>query len=161
VLAGKETDKIHNFGHHRLSVFGIATEEELALVRPVSRALMARDALRADDFGGLSFGPAAKAILKGETGVEIVLQPRRAGRKQRVAREEAENPLFQALRARRREIAAASGMPPYVIFHDSTLREMAAVRPSTLAAMGELPGVGAAKLQRYGPAFLEVLLAGG
>jgi ATP-dependent DNA helicase RecQ len=161
VLAGKETDKIHNFGHHRLSVFGIATEEELALVRPVSRALMARDALRADDFGGLSFGPAAKAILKGETGVEIVLPPRRTARKQRVAREEAENPLFQALRAKRREIAAAAGMPPYVIFHDSTLREMAAVRPSTLAAMGELPGVGAAKLQRYGPAFLEVLLAGG
>jgi ATP-dependent DNA helicase RecQ len=158
VLAGKETDKVHNFGHHRLSVFGIANEEELALVRPVSRALMARDALRADDYGGLSFGPGAKPILKGEQKLEIVIPPRRkSGRKARVQAEEADNPLFAALRAKRREIAAASGLPPYVIFHDSTLREMAALRPTTLAGLGELPGVGAAKLERYGPAFLEVI----
>ena len=158
VLAGKETDKVHNFGHHRLSVFGIATEEELALVRPVSRALLARDALRADDFGGLSFGPGAKPILKGEASLEIVLPQRQKTRKRRAAAE-AESPLFNALRAKRREIAAAAGMPPYVIFHDSTLREMAALRPSSLAAMAEVPGVGAAKLERYGPAFLDVLLA--
>jgi ATP-dependent DNA helicase RecQ len=157
VLAGKETDKIHANGHHRLSVFGIASEEELALVRPVSRALMARDALRADDYGGLSFGPGAKPILKGEASLEIVLPPRRKGRKQRVRTEEADNPLFAALRAKRREIAAAAGMPPYVIFHDSTLREMAALRPTSLAAMGEVPGVGAAKLERYGAAFLAVI----
>ena len=80
VLAGRETDKVLSFGHHRLSVFGIADEEELALVKPVARALLARDALRADDFGGLSFGPAAKAILKGEETVEIVLPPKRARR---------------------------------------------------------------------------------
>src|SRR4051812_32712307 len=53
VLAGRETDKVRNFGHHRLSVFGIADEEEMALVKPVARALLARDALRADDYGGL------------------------------------------------------------------------------------------------------------
>jgi ATP-dependent DNA helicase RecQ len=157
VLAGKETDKIISFGHHRLSVFGIANDEELALVRPVSRALMARDALRADDFGGLSFGPGAKPILKGETRLQVVLEQRRQGRKARVRSDEAESPLFSALRAKRRAIASAAGMPPYVIFHDSTLREMAAVRPSTLSAMGEVPGVGAAKLDRYGPAFLDVI----
>jgi ATP-dependent DNA helicase RecQ len=157
VLAGKETDKVHSFGHHRLSVFGIANADELALVRPVSRALMARDALRADDFGGLSFGPGAKPILKGEAKLEIVLPPRRTGRKARVRAEEAGSPLFEALRAKRREIASASGVPPYVIFHDSTLREMAALRPASLAAMAELPGVGAAKLERYGAAFLEVI----
>ena len=66
VLAGKETDKVHGFGHHRLSVFGIGSAEEIALVRPVARALIARDALRADAYGGLSFGPGAKPILKGE-----------------------------------------------------------------------------------------------
>jgi len=158
VLAGKETDKVHNFGHHRLSVFGIANEEELALVRPVSRALMARDALRADDFGGLSFGPGAKPILKGEEKLEIVIPPRRTGRKARVRAEEAESPLFAALRAKRREMAAAAGLPPYVIFHDSTLREMAALRPTSLAALAEVPGVGAAKLERYGSAFLSVIL---
>jgi len=159
VLAGKETDKVHANGHHRLSVFGIASEEELALVRPVSRALMARDALRADDFGGLSFGPGAKPILKGEQKLEIVLPPRQRGRKARVRTEEAENPLFAALRAKRRELAAAASVPPYVIFHDATLREMAALRPGSLAEMAEVPGVGAAKLQRYGPAFLEVIAA--
>jgi ATP-dependent DNA helicase RecQ len=157
VLAGRETDKIHANGHHRLSVFGIATEEELALVRPVSRALMARDALRADDYGGLSFGPGAKPILKGEQALEIVIPPRRKARRQRRASGEAENPLFAALRAKRREIAAASGVPPYVIFHDSTLREMAALRPDSLSAMAQVPGVGAAKLDRYGPAFLSVI----
>ena len=159
VLAGRETDKVQGFGHHRLSVFGIATEEELALVKPVSRALLARDALRADDYGGLSFGPAAKPILKGEATLEVVLTERRRTRKQRVAADEADNPLFAALRAKRRELASAAGIPPYVIFHDSTLREMAALRPGTLAAMGELSGVGAAKLERYGAAFLEVIEA--
>ncbi|MFN3724791.1 MAG: DNA helicase RecQ [Allosphingosinicella sp.] len=157
VLAGKETDKVHSFGHHRLSVFGIANDDELALVRPVSRALMARDALRADEHGGLSFGPGAKSILKGEQALEIVLPPRRKGRKARVAAEEDSSPLFKALRAKRRELAAAASVPPYVIFHDSTLREMAALRPSSLRAMAEVPGVGAAKLERYGDAFLEVI----
>ncbi len=159
VLAGRETDKVQGFGHHRLSVFGIATEEELAMVKPVSRALLARDALRADDYGGLSFGPAAKPILKGEASLEVVLTERRRTRKQRVAADEADNPLFAALRAKRRELASAAGLPPYVIFHDSTLREMAALKPGTLAAMGELSGVGAAKLERYGAAFLEVIEA--
>jgi ATP-dependent DNA helicase RecQ len=159
VLAGKETDKVHSFGHHRLSVFGIASADELALLRPVSRALMARDALRADDYGGLSFGPAAKPILKGEARLEIVLPPRRTGRKARARSGggERESPLFEALRAKRREIASAASVPPYVIFHDSTLREMAALRPASLAALAEVPGVGAAKLERYGSAFLEVI----
>ena len=161
VLAGRETDKVIGQGHHRLSVFGIATEEELALVRPVGRALLARDALRADDYGGLSFGPGAKPILKGEATVEIVVPPRRT-RKRRAggpALGAAESPLFEALRAKRRELAQAASVPPYVIFHDSTLREMAAARPDSRAALGELPGVGAAKLDRYGDAFLAVIRA--
>jgi ATP-dependent DNA helicase RecQ len=161
VLAGRETDKVHNFGHHRLSVFGIADEEELALVKPVARALLARDALRADDYGGLSFGPGARPILKGEAKLEIILPPRRAKRRRdRKAADYRHDPLFEALRARRREIAAASGVPPYVIFHDSTLRAMAETRPAGLDALGQLPGVGAAKLAQYGEAFLEVIAAG-
>ena len=160
VLAGRETDKIHNFGHHRLSVFGIADEEELALVKPVARALLARDALRADDFGGLSFGPAARAILKGEEKVEIVLPPRRTRqRRNRTAAEYPHDPLCEALRARRRELAAEGGVPPYVIFHDSTLREMATARPASLAAMRGIDGVGDTKLERYGAAFGEIIAA--
>lgn len=158
VLAGKETDKVVNFGHQRLSVFGIADAEELALVKPVARALMARDALRADDFGGLSFGPGAKAILKGEEKVEIVVPPKRAKRRERKgAAEYPHDPLFEALRARRREIAAEAGVPPYVVFHDSTLREMAELKPTSVQALSRVGGVGAAKLEKYGAAFVEVI----
>ena len=160
VLAGRETDKVRNFGHHRLSVFGIADEEELALVKPVARALLARDALRADDYGGLSFGPGAKPILKGEAKVEIVLPPKRTPPQGRGRRAEyPHDPLFEALRARRRELAAEAGVPPYVIFHDSTLREMAELKPTTLHALARVSGVGAAKLDRYGAAFVEIFAA--
>jgi ATP-dependent DNA helicase RecQ len=158
VLAGRETDKVIAQGHHRLSVFGIANEAELKLVKPVARALLARDALRADDYGGLSFGPAAKPILKGEEPVEIVLPPKRAPRR-RDRDSGPEDPLFDALRERRRDLAREQGVPPYVVFHDATLREMAAQRPSSLRALGAITGVGARKLDAYGAAFLEVIAA--
>ncbi|MDB5720255.1 MAG: recQ, partial [Alphaproteobacteria bacterium] len=157
VLAGKETDKVHGFGHHRLSVFGIANEEELALVKPIARALLARDALRADDYGGLSFGPSARAILKGEEEVRIVIPPKRARRARKGGIDYPHDPLFDALRARRRELAAEAGVPPYVIFHDSTLREMAERKPDTMQALSQVSGVGSAKLERYGAAFVEVI----
>ena len=157
VLAGKETDKILGLGHHRLSVFGIANEEEIRLIKPVARALLARDALRADDYGGLSFGPAAKPILKGEEAVAIVLPPKRE-RKRRASRDFGPaDPLFDALRERRRAIAKDQGVPPYVIFHDATLREMAAIKPQDRHALSEISGVGARKLEAYGDAFLEVI----
>jgi ATP-dependent DNA helicase RecQ len=157
VLAGRETDKVLGFRHQHLSVFGIADADELALVKPVARALMARDALRADDYGGLSFGPGAKPILKGAETLEIVLPPKRAKRRDRTVREYPHDPLFEALRARRRELAAEAGVPPYVIFHDSTLREMAELKPTTLHALARVSGVGEAKLERYGAAFVAVI----
>jgi ATP-dependent DNA helicase RecQ len=158
VLAGKQTDKILGAGHHSLSVFGIATPEELRLVKPVARALMARDALRADDFGGLSFGPGARPILKGEEPVAVVLPPKRAERRSRGASQDfPHDPLFEALREVRRTLAKDQGVPPYVIFHDSVLREMAAERPKSLAALSRIGGVGAAKLERYGDAFVAAI----
>ena len=157
VLAGRDTEKVLGQGHQRLSVFGIADEGELKLVKPVARALMARDALRADEHGGLSFGPAARAILKGEASVDVVLPPVRERRRDRGRDEGPADPLFEALRACRRDLAKAQGVPPYVIFHDATLREMAAARPATLGALGRVAGVGARKLETYGAAFLEVL----
>jgi ATP-dependent DNA helicase RecQ len=158
VLAGRGTDKIHGFGHHRLSVFGIAGEEELALMKPVARALMARDALRADEYGGLSFGPAARAILKGEERLELVLPPRRQRKSRRGGADNPDgDPLFEALRSCRRDLAKEAGVPPYVIFHDSTLREMAAVKPTSLSALSRVSGVGEAKLERYGEAFVGAI----
>jgi len=158
VLAGRDTDKVISNGHNRLSVFGIADEEELKLVRPVARVLIARDALRADDYGGLSFGPSARPILKGEESVGLVVQPKRERRRKRTEQQEyPHDPLFEALRAKRREIAKERGVPPYVIFHDSTLREMAGLHPTTLAGLAQVTGVGEAKREAYGDAFLEVL----
>ena len=156
VLAGKETDKVFSFDHHRLSVFGICSEDELRLVKPVARALIASDALRADAYGGLSFGPGARPILKGERAVTISVPP--AGRKRRRRADAGPaDPLFEALRAARREIAAESGVPPYVVFHDSTLREIAAARPRSLRELAQLGGVGEAKLARYGEQMLAAI----
>jgi ATP-dependent DNA helicase RecQ len=158
VLAGRDTDKVISNGHNRLSVYGIADEEELKLIRPVARALIARDALRADEYGGLSFGPSARPILKGEESVGLVLPPKRERkRRSRDAEEHPHDPLFEALRAKRREIAMERGVPPYVIFHDSTLREMSGLHPTTMAGLAQVTGVGQAKRDAYGEAFLEVL----
>jgi len=160
VLAGKDNEKVRGFGHHRLSVFGIASEDELGLIRPVARALIARDALRADAYGGLSFGPGAKPILKGEQQLVIAVPPRRK-RGSRRRFDGPADPLFDALREARRKIAADAGVPPYVIFHDSTLREIASRKPKTLNELSAVQGVGAVKLERYGEAMLLALSTNG
>src|SRR6185312_10474750 len=76
VLAGNDNEKVRSFGHHRLSVFGIASPEEIALMRPAARALIARDALRTDEYGGMCFGPGARPSLKGEQDVAIAVPPK-------------------------------------------------------------------------------------
>jgi ATP-dependent DNA helicase RecQ len=160
VLAGNDSEKVRGFGHHRLSVFGIATPDELALARPVARALIARDALRADAYGGLSFGPGAKPILKGDQQVTIAVPPPRK-RSSRKRLDGPADPLFDALREARRRLAADAGVPPYVIFHDSTLREIAARKPNDLNELSTVQGVGATKLERYGKAMLAALSTNG
>jgi ATP-dependent DNA helicase RecQ len=157
VLAGDGNEKVRNFGHDRLSVFGIATPEELALVRPVARALIARDALRADAYGGLSFGPGARPILKGEQDLTIAVPPpRKRGRRDRRGQGPTD-PCFEALREARRALAAKAGIPPYVVFHDSTLREIAERRPASLAELAQISGVGETKLARYGETLLKAV----
>jgi len=157
VLAGNDTEKVRSFGHHRLSVFGIASEDELALVRPAARALVARDALRADAYGGLSFGPGAKPILKGEQELVIAVPPKTKRQRRREAY--AADPVFDALREARRSLAAEAGVPAYVIFHDSTLREIAEARPASLSELAKVNGVGRTKLERYGEAMLAAVAA--
>ncbi|MBD3760603.1 DNA helicase RecQ [Rhizorhabdus sp.] len=160
VLAGRETEKILMLGHNRLSVFGIADESEQKLIKPVARALLARDALRADDYGGLSFGPAAKAILKGDEPLQLVLPPERQRRRKggkAGAADYPHDPLFEVLRTLRRDLAKAQGVPPYVVFPDVTLREMASLRPETLGGLAQISGVGAKKLETYGEAFLAAI----
>ena len=166
VLTGKANARATALGHDRLAVFGLADEEEQPLLKPIARALLAREALVADEHGGLALGPAARPILRGEVDVPLVLPPRRASSRRRSRGGSSvpdlpHDPLFEALRARRREIASEAGVPPYVIFHDATLREMATRRPMSRDAMAEISGVGERKLDAYGDAFLEVIRAGG
>ncbi|MBL8656611.1 MAG: DNA helicase RecQ [Altererythrobacter sp.] len=155
VLTGADDERIRRRGHDQLSVFGIVGAEEAPLLQPLARALQARGVLVADAHGGLALGGGARAILTGGEAVEIVIPPRRGSRRERASENPVGDPLFDALRALRRELAQEAGVPPYVIFHDSTLRAMAEARPGTLAALGALPGVGARKLEAYGARFLK------
>ena len=162
LLCGQSTERSLMNGHETLSVWNIVDGDEVGLIKPVLRALMLRDALRTNAHGGLEFGPAARALLKGEATLSVVVPPKRERRGRKagaVAANPADNPLFEALRARRRELAQAAGVPPYVIFHDSVLRDMAAQRPASRAELALLSGIGARKLDAYGDAFLEVILA--
>ncbi len=163
VLVGANDERITQRGHDQLSVFGIVTGEEAHLLRPLARALQARGSLIPTEHGGLALGGDAKDVLKGDAAVLIALAPK-AERSRKPRRERAGaavnplgDPLFEALRALRRDLAAEAGLPPYVIFHDSTLREMAQTRPASIAALGELGGVGTRKLEAYGEAFLGVI----
>ena len=129
ILTGRSDERIAARGHDQLSVFGIVSGDDARLIKPVARALQAQGHLAANEHGGLLLAGAARAILKGEMKLEIVVPPK--SRKER--RNEAnpvDDPLFEALRARRRELAETAGVPPYVIFHDATLRASRTARPA-------------------------------
>jgi ATP-dependent DNA helicase RecQ len=158
ILTGQSSERSLMNGHEALSVWGIVEAEEAALLKQVGRALLLKDALRPNPHGGLEFGPAARGLLKGEDTLPLVVTPKRERRRRKdAAPNPVGDPLFDALRACRRELAEEAGVPPYVVFHDSTLREMASVRPQSLRALGEITGVGARKLEAYGEAFLGVI----
>ncbi|MGE5952848.1 MAG: DNA helicase RecQ [Qipengyuania vulgaris] len=157
VLTGVEDDRIRQRGHDRLSVYGIVGGEDARLLQPLGRALQARGDLLPTEHGGLALGGGAREILKGTCEVEIVVPPKRQRRSRRGGDEAnpVGDPLFEALRELRRTLASEAQVPPYVIFHDSTLREMAASRPSTMSALGRVGGVGTKKLEAYGERFLK------
>jgi ATP-dependent DNA helicase RecQ len=157
VLTGSKNDRITQLGHDQLSVFGIVSKAEAAMLKPLSRALQARGAMVANEHGGLKLAGDARAIMRGDQNIQIaIVKPdtkRRAGRPDNPIG----NPLFEALRAKRRALAEDVGVPPYVIFHDATLREMALTKPTNIHALGRISGVGARKLEAYGEDFLSVI----
>ncbi len=164
ILTGQSSERSLINGHEALSVFGIVEGEEAALLKPVGRALQLRDALRANAHGGLEFGPGARPILKENEAVTLILPPQREKRRRGKGASGGANPLgdplFEALRACRRELAREAQVPPYVIFHDSVLREMALMKPASREALSHITGVGARKLDAYGDAFLAVIRQG-
>jgi ATP-dependent DNA helicase RecQ len=157
VLTGHGDERIFKFQHDQLSVFGIVDADEARIIKPLARALQARGSLVANEHGGLKLAGDARAIMRGEQKVEIALVPKGRKRGERGVTKPAGGPLFEALRSKRRELAEDAGVPPYVIFHDATLREMAAMRPATLQQLSHINGVGSRKLDAYGAAFLGVI----
>jgi len=162
VLTGKSSERSLMNGHEALSVWNIVDGDEVTLLKPVARALLLRDALRANEHGGLEFGPGARGLLKGNDTLSLIVPPKRERRRRGTAGapNPSDDPLFEALRATRRDLAKEAGVPPYVIFHDSVLRDMAAQRPSSRAELAVLSGIGARKLDAYGDAFLRTIREG-
>lgn len=166
VLRGRATDKVLQFGHDALPTFGVGKDLPDQAWRGVARQLVAQGALdvAVENHGELVPTEAARPILRGEATVmmrEDVLRlgGGRGGRSAAAPAAVAapDDPAFAALREWRRTEAQAQGLPAYVIFQDRTLAEIAARRPASLDALGEIPGVGRTKLERYGTAVLRVL----
>jgi ATP-dependent DNA helicase RecQ len=169
VLLGKDDERMRRFGHDRISTFGIGRELAEREWRAVFRQLVARGylAVDAEGHGGLCLTETCRPLLKGEESLHLGRQHGETKRKSRKARagtpaaQVVGDPLFEALRRKRREIALAQGVPPYVVFADKTLAAMVAERPQSLAEFARLSGVGEHKLERYGEAFLAVIREGG
>ncbi len=163
VLLGVADERIRRNGHDRQSTFGIGQELTKDEWRSALRQFVAMGLLEVDldGHGALRLGPDCRVVLRGERRIELRRDPRGGGRRRSAAAggtiPDEYKALFEALRARRLELARAQSVPPYVILHDSTLLEIARAQPRTLPAMAGLPGIGAAKLERYGEHFLAVV----
>jgi ATP-dependent DNA helicase RecQ len=171
VLRGVDNDRIAQLGHAQLSTYGIGADLDARQWKGVFRQLVALGLLEVDveGHGSLRLTEASRAVLKGEQPValrEEAERPRqRSGRAARgnnaaapgAALASADQPLFEVLRGLRAELAREQSVPAYVIFHDATLRAIAERRPATLDQLGQVSGVGSAKLARYGEQVLAAL----
>ncbi len=167
VLHGSETEKVLQNNHHRLSTFGIGRELDRKAWQSVFRQLVARSYINVDHstYGGLYLNGKSRPLLRGEETIALRVDVRdtvlsgQGGRRARLADEleEADLPLFQALKQCRKDLAAEFAVPPYVIFHDATLRDMVLYRPQTGNELLGINGVGQSKLDKYGEAFLRVI----
>ena len=162
VLRGADIDKIKHNGHHQLSTFGVGCELDNNQWRSVFRQLVARGYLSVDleRFGALRMEEKCRPLLRGEEAIEL-----RKDIKQQAAKRTTKSSLptdidvalWEALRECRRQLASEQGVPPYVIFHDSTLQEMCITIPQSLGEFARLSGVGERKLDKYGAVFLSAI----
>ena len=170
VLRGRDNERVRRFGHDQIPTHGVGADIDPYRWRSVFRQLVARGLLSVDmeGYGSLRLTEASWPVLRGEAEVLMRRDVRPARAKTRRKPKEPPPPpdpatwdesLWEALRARRTELAKAQAVPPYVIFHDSTLRDMVHQRPRTLDELARLSGVGEAKLRRYGKEFLAVIAA--
>jgi ATP-dependent DNA helicase RecQ len=165
VLLGKSNERIKRFGHDKVSTFGIGADLDQRQWRSVFRQLVARGFVGVDmeGHGGLHLTDSSRAVLRGETTLHLrkdrapEKRPRAKAARAAPPTTEHDTALWDALRAHRLTLAKAQGVPPYVIFHDSTLLEMARTVPTNLEDLAALNGVGQVKLERYGDSFLDLL----
>jgi ATP-dependent DNA helicase RecQ len=162
VLRGADIDKIKHNGHQQLPTFGVGRELDNNQWRSVFRQLVARGYLSVDleRFGALRMEEKCRPLLRGEEAIEL-----RKDIKQQAAKRTTKSSLpmdidvalWEALRECRRQMASEQGVPPYVIFHDSTLQEMCMTIPQSLGEFARLSGVGERKLDKYGAVFLSAI----
>jgi ATP-dependent DNA helicase RecQ len=167
ILQGKDGDRIRQFGHDKISTFGIGADIESNQWRSVFRQLVARGYLTVDvaGYGGLQLTEQSRPLLKGEESIALrrdisVTEKSRSGSKRRKSKYQVKDEqaqLWEALRACRKELADEQGVPPYVIFHDATLMEMMEYKPTEEEQLLKVNGVGESKLEKYGQMFLKVI----
>ena len=166
ILRGKATDRVREYGHDTLSVFGVGADLPDTAWRSVLRQLLAKGllAVDAEGYGTLALTDASRAVLKGEHTLLLRREAPKAARSARTttprAAPAADLPpeaqaCFQNLRSWRSEVARSHGVPAYVIFHDATLREIALARPASVQDLGHISGVGDRKLEAYGEEILR------
>ncbi len=170
VVTGKQTDKVQTHGHEELSVFGIGADLDAQQWRSVLRQLIVLGYLSVDTggFGALQLTEQSRELLRGNVQLPLrrdLLVPRETAIAKQKKKGEVfivsddDRGLWETLRTCRKRLADENGVPPYVIFHDSTLSQMAVSKPQTPGELLEISGVGKTKLERYGAEFLEVLRA--
>ena len=162
VLRGQRRAKVLEFGHDQLSTFGIGAGFSDLRWRSIFRQLVVHGYLNVDhnQYGALRLSGSSRALLRGETTLalrEDAEKPKVRSSRTRPTVSADDEPLMEALRDERREIAEQQGVPPYVVFHDAALIDMIRLRPTALEDMLEVSGVGQSKLEKDGQAFLDVL----
>ncbi len=170
ILRGKSTAKVEQFGHEKLSTFGIGADLDVTQWRSVLRQLVMLRLIRVDyeRFNTLRLTEGSREVLRGERQLRL-RRPAKAAPKQRTERQLVDKSrvraevaavdelVYEALRTWRREVSKQHGVPAYTVFHDATLRELASVRPQSLVQLRAISGIGATKLERYGEALLTIL----
>jgi ATP-dependent DNA helicase RecQ len=167
ILVGEETDAVRRFGHNGLKTFGVGADRSKTEWRSLLRQIYAAGLVNLElaEYGRWTVTDRGVAVLKGQEGIELrsdVLMKSRERRRRRTAFEAhpavpMDDPLLAELKALRTRLAKEEGVPAYVIFSDRSLIDMAAKRPTSTRAFGEIHGVGQAKLDRYADAFLAVM----
>ncbi len=168
ILRGKRTPRVEQHGHDTLATWGIGADLSDSQWRGVVRQLIAQELLKPEgEYGVLGVTPGSAAVLSGDRPVVLRREPDRPERPSRSSRSvaasadlaSADQPLFEALRSWRADVARSQGVPAYIVFGDATLRAVAAAKPARLDDLDGISGIGAKKREAYGEALLGVVAA--